>query len=121
HDSHAESHAHSVQFYGDDPFLLDEVSRFIGSALGAGDAGVVIATQEHQCELARRLKARGLDITLAIAQERYIALDAEETLAKIMVNGRPDSARFAEIVGGAIERATIAARGERTFNAELGP
>jgi hypothetical protein len=28
-----------VQFYGEDRFLLDELSRFIGNALGAGKSG----------------------------------------------------------------------------------
>src|SRR2546423_2141179 len=51
-------HAHSVQFYSDDTFLLDEMSRFIGSALGAGDAGLVIATQAHREGLARRVGGR---------------------------------------------------------------
>jgi hypothetical protein len=26
-------HAHSVQFYGEDSFLLDELRRFVGTAL----------------------------------------------------------------------------------------
>ena len=32
---------HTVQFYADDSFLLDGLSRFIGTALGAGDAAIV--------------------------------------------------------------------------------
>ena len=36
----AAPHAHSVQFYEEDRFLLEELSRFIGAALGAGEAGV---------------------------------------------------------------------------------
>ena len=46
---------HVVQFYADDSFLLEGLSRFIGSALGAGDAGVVIATKAHRDELTLRL------------------------------------------------------------------
>jgi signal transduction histidine kinase len=99
--------AHVVQFYGDDGFLLDELSRFIGPALGAGEAAVVIATKEHRDGLSRRLQMWGLDPNWAVAQGRYIALDAAETLSKIMVGGWPDAARFAEVVGSLI--ATIAA------------
>jgi hypothetical protein len=87
--------AHVVQFYGDDGFLLDELSRFIGPALGAGEAAVVIATKEHRDGLSRRLQMWGLDPNWAVAQGRYIALDAAETLSKIMVGGWPDAARFA--------------------------
>ena len=44
-----------MQFYSEDEVLLDEVSRFIGTALGAGDAAIVIATPPHREGLAQRL------------------------------------------------------------------
>jgi len=103
--------AHVVQFYGEDGFLLGELGRFVGTALGAGDAAVVIATQEHRDGLARKLNAWGLDTAKAAAQGRYIALDAAETLAKIMLHGSPDRARFTAVVGAVIERANAACAG----------
>lgn len=115
-----DSHAHSVQFYGDDPFLLDELSRFIGSALGAGDAAIVIATKAHRDDLAQRLKARGLDIALAITQGRYVSLDAAETLSQFMIEGRPDPARFADLIGGVIELSATMAQGESRRVAAFG-
>jgi signal transduction histidine kinase len=99
--------AHVVQFYGEDGFLLDELSRFIGTALGAGEAAVVIATEQHRDGLARRLQAWGLDTSLAIAQGRYIPLDAATTLAVITPGGWPDAVRFAEVVGGVMARASV--------------
>ena len=108
-----EDHTHSVQFYADDSFLLDTLSRLMGSALGAGDAGVVIATKEHRTELARRLRARGLDLALAVEQGRYVALDAAETLSQVMVDGWPDEKRFLDVIGGAISRAKTAAAKQR--------
>jgi signal transduction histidine kinase len=104
--------AHVVQFYGDDGFLLDELSRFIGTALGAGDAAVVIATKEHRDGLTRRLQMWGLDPTWAVAQGRYVAMDAAETLSKIMLDGWPDAARFAEVVGTAIASVATVTQGE---------
>jgi PAS domain S-box-containing protein len=102
-------HRHSVQFYSDDNFLIEALSRFIGSALGAGDAAIVIATEEHRTELARRLSDRGLDVPTAVEQGRYVALDAAETLAQFMVNDCPDEERFVQLVGGTISRARSAA------------
>src|SRR5690349_6694112 len=78
-------HKHFVQFYSDDKSLLGTLSRYIGSALGAGDAGVVIATEEHRRELAKRLAARGFDLDRSIAGGRYLALDAAETLDRVTV------------------------------------
>jgi PAS domain S-box-containing protein len=115
-----EPHAHSVQFYGDDAFLLDELSGFVGSALGAGDAAVVIATRTHRDGLARRLEERGLNISLAVAQGRYVALDAAETLSKFMHTGQPDPALFTGLVGGIVARAAGAAMSERPRVAAFG-
>jgi signal transduction histidine kinase len=104
--------AHVVQFYGEDEFLLDELSRFIGTALGAGEAAVVIATKQHRDGLARRLQKWGLDTATAVAQGRFVPLDATETLAKIMPEGWPDRSRFVEVVGGVIARLTAGDNGE---------
>jgi len=108
---HSQS-AHVVQFYGADEFLLDDLSRFIGTALGAGEAAVVIATKEHCAGLARRLQTWGLDTAKAAAQGRYIVCDAAETLAKIAPTGMPDEVRFAEVVGGLMAGVTIGSGGE---------
>src|SRR3984885_2092823 len=112
--------AHIVQFYGGDGFLLDELSRFIGTALGAGDAAVVIATKEHRDGLSRRLQMWGLDPTWAVAQGRYVAIDAAETLSKITLDGWPDAARFAEVVGTLIARVATAPGGESRRVAAFG-
>lgn len=112
--------AHVVHFYGEDGFLLDELSRFIGTALGAGEAAVVIATREHRDGLAKRLQAWGLDTSTAIAQGRYVPLDAAATLAMITRDGWPDAVRFAEIVGGVIARLGVGSGGEARRIAAFG-
>jgi signal transduction histidine kinase len=101
-----------VQFYGEDTFLLDELSRFIGTALGAGEAAVVIATEEHRDGLNQRLQACGLDTAKAIGQGRYVTLDAAETLSKIMLHGSPDASSFAAVVSTVIQRVTACTPGE---------
>ena len=104
---------HVVQFYFDDSYLLDALSRFIGTALGAGDSAVVIATQEHLDALAQRLKSRGFDLAKAARQGRYIGFEASETLSKFMVNGSPDPQRFRDLIAPALERASSSAQGEK--------
>ena len=112
--------AHIVQFYEDDDFLVTEVSRFIGTALGSGDCGILIATKAHRDGVAQRLASLGLDTSVAIAQGRYVTLDAAETLAKFMIGGQPDLERFNSVIGEVIvrvkknvgERARVAAFGE---------
>jgi signal transduction histidine kinase len=102
---------HAVQFYGEDSFLLDELSRFIGAALGAGDTAVVMATKAHRDGLTERLQSLGLDVTRAFEQGRYVSLDAAETLAKFMRGNWPNAALFTEVIGSIMSQAAAAARG----------
>ena len=105
----SEPTGHAVQFYADDSFLIDSVSRFIGTALGAGDAAIVVATKPHRIQLAQRLTARGFDPLPATRAGRYVVLDARETLAKFMRDGHPDAAAFKELAGNLISAAHAAA------------
>jgi PAS domain S-box-containing protein len=90
---------HFVQFYEGDAFLVDEVTRFIGSGLMTGDAGIVIATQAHREALRLRLQPPAADAGA------YLVLDAEETLSRFMLNGAPDEKRFTETLGDVIRGA----------------
>lgn len=106
------AHAHVVQFYSEDKFLVDEVSGFVGAALASGGSAVVIATKAHQASLLRKLDDQGFDLAKFVADGRCIVLDAAETLSRMMVEGMPDPARFSEIIGGVIVRAASAAKDE---------
>jgi len=107
-----DQHSHVVQFYADDAFLIDGLSRFIGTALGGGDAAIVIATKTHRDALFERLRDRGFDVPRAIEQGRYLPLDATETLSRFMRTGLPDARRFCDVIGDAFAQARTAAEGE---------
>jgi len=111
---------HAVQFYKEDSVLLADLGRFIGSALAAGDAGIVVATKVHRDGLASLLNSRGFDVEKASAQGRYIALDAAETLSKFMVEGQLNRALFNEVIGRVILQAKSAVPGEELSVAVFG-
>jgi signal transduction histidine kinase len=115
-----ESSGHVVQFYSDDSFLLDALSKFVGTALGAGDAAIVIATPSHLDGLAQRLRARVLDVAKSARCGRYVVLDAADTLSKFMRDGQPDPELFLKIVGHAVARAGAAAEGKNPRVAAFG-
>jgi signal transduction histidine kinase len=98
--------AHTVLFYEDDSVFLKGLSEFIGSELGSGGVCLVIATRGHREALNQRLQAWGIDVAQATHSNRYIALDADDTLAKFMVDGWPDQQLFF----AAIEPALLQAR-----------
>src|SRR6185437_12470096 len=101
---------HSVHFYEDDSLFLDSLGEFIGAALGAGSACVVIATNTHHNGLAHRLTALGLDLGLAADTNRYIALDAAELLTRFMVDGWPDETRFVQTIEPRLRQARSGSR-----------
>jgi PAS domain S-box-containing protein len=111
---------HTVQLYAADAFLLESLSRFIGSALACGDAAVVIATAAHREGLTEGLKERGLDVAVASRQGRYIELDVAQTLSQVMHEGWPDPSRFSDFMGQVIERARAAAGGKDRHVAAFG-
>jgi PAS domain S-box-containing protein len=115
-----QAHAHGVQFYGDDAYLLDGLTRFIGGALGAGDSSIVIATKAHRDGLAKRLLACGVDLAVAARQGRFIALDASETLSKFIVDGWPDGERFHQAVGSVVAQCRLSGRTNQSKIAAFG-
>ena len=62
---------------------MHPVGEFIGAALRAGDAGVVIATEAHRKGVEARLAMLGLGA-------RVKMLDARDTLSRFVVDGRAE-------------------------------
>jgi DNA-binding NarL/FixJ family response regulator len=111
---------HEVLFHSDDTWLLDNVTQFVGTALNAGNSAVILATEAHRDGFLPRLQAHGINISAAIKQGRYFALDASENLSRFMVNDAPDTVRFFEALGSLIATAARAAKGERARVAIFG-
>src|SRR5438128_2163667 len=76
----------------------------------AGLPAIVIATEKHRVAFVERLAASGADVDSAIAAGQLQLYDARETLAKFMVDGRPDPDRFETVVGSVVRTATLRAR-----------
>jgi signal transduction histidine kinase len=83
-------HAHAVQFYEEDSYLVETVGHFLEAGLVAGDRLIVIATGEHRAAFAASLA--GADA--AIASGQLTMLDARETLEGFMRAGEPDPELF---------------------------
>jgi signal transduction histidine kinase len=104
---------HSIQFYEEDSFLLESLTKLIGTTLVAGDVAIVIATPEHREELAQRLKARGLDLDIPANLGRYCALDAAETLSGFMIHGVLDTTLFRSFMEYILSSIRPTAEGKR--------
>jgi len=93
---------HEVCLYSHQGYLMDEITTFVVSALESGGSVIVVATEEHREALLSRLETRNDDVRIAIASGRYITADAGEALAEIVMNGKPDPARFFNLLGDLI-------------------
>lgn len=112
--------SHTVQFYEEDAHLLRSVSEFLCRALERGGACVVIATAAHRQGIAQQLDSFGIDVGGETARDRYIALDAQQTLSEFMVNGGPDSKLFFKVIEPIILRAKSAIRRRTSSVAAFG-
>ncbi len=106
---------HVVQIYENDNIFLDALSGFAVGGINSGDCVIIIATKGHLGALESRLSLFGIDVDALIEKDQYIPLDAEETLAKFMVNGWPNEERFMKTVSGLLKRGHNSSRRVRAF------
>jgi hypothetical protein len=85
-------HAHAVQFYDDEPFLLETVGFFMRAGLAAGNLGVIIATPAHTEGILSQL---GQDVReRALAGGELLLVDADAMLARFMRGDELDESAF---------------------------
>jgi hypothetical protein len=96
---------HVVQIYENDRIFLNTLESFAGAGLMAGDSVIIIATAEHLAALQDRLTTQGFNLEFLSSTDRYIALQARETLDKFMVNNWPDEDLFIDCVTKLLKRA----------------
>jgi DNA-binding NarL/FixJ family response regulator len=110
--------SHECEFYSDDAAFVTGFARFIETALEAGDAVIVVATESHRKSLLQKLQGHGVDIVAAVDQGRYVSLDVADTLSTFMVNDLPDPVGFFKVVSDLIAPAAKATTG-RNFRVAL--
>jgi hypothetical protein len=112
-------HFHAVRFYDSEVSLCRVVAGFLREGLALGQPSLILATPEHSLGIIAELRAREVDVKQLQASSDLVVLDAAETMAAFMVDGKPDAEKFEAAATAAIERArrgragrTIRAYGE---------
>ena len=86
---------HIVQFYtADAAALVRNVGKFLLEGLRKGESAIAIATPDHARDFERELSQAGCDVEAAVAERRLLVLDAQQSMARFMTDGRPDWSRF---------------------------
>ncbi len=106
---------HFVQSYENEEWLVKSVAAFLGSGLGAGEGGIVIASKPHREALDNQLLAQGINVEGVKTRGQYVSLDAAETLSKFMVQDLPDQDLFHEVIGGLVDKIKRDGRELRAF------
>ena len=112
-------HAHSVRFYEDDSFLLDELIRFIGCDLGGGAVGTFVALPAYPLRFLPPLQALvGMDGNLATVRVslRRVSAILDEP---VDVQEAPEAIALDAVQGDiAFEDVTVSfGRARKRFNA----
>jgi len=96
---------HLLQIYEDERILLDTLEGFVSGGLELGEGVVLIVTPAHLKAIEQRLWTRGLDLEAARADDQYIPLDAQDTLATFMRKGWPQAEIFKPLMLELLNRA----------------
>lgn len=103
---------HGVLFYRDETLLCGSVARHLVAALRAGEPALVIARPALLREVTIELHRQHVQgEPFGPGRGALLALDAEDTLRRICVGGRPDAALFHDVIGDTVRK--LAAGGRR--------
>ena len=95
---------HLVQFYGEMRELIPNVAAFLKDGVVRGEGMIVIATPAHRDAFLQALATDGITVDSLQSTARLTVLDAESTLAQVMVSGAPDAERFEAVVGSLVRQ-----------------
>lgn len=94
---------HVAQLYTRADFLVRAVTCFVGAGLRQGEAVLLVMRATHRPAVVRCLEHAGLGLEDLSRRGQVTLLDAAQTLGELLVDGRPERARFQAVIGGAVE------------------
>ena len=98
-------HDHVVQFYETDDDLAGRATDYLLGAMRDNGVGIVVATPPHRAAIEVRLEQAGVHLRAAREHGLYLALDAEETMSKFMINGYADPSSFWKVISPIMKKA----------------
>lgn len=117
----ASAPSHLVQLYdGDDASLARNVGRFLHDGSQRGDGLIVIAGREHAAAFAAELDRLGVDAAAAARSGRLLVLDAQTTLDRFLIDGRPDPELFRHVAVTALRSVSPEGGGVRAYGEMVG-
>jgi hypothetical protein len=97
---------HGVMFYAQDDDLVGQVTEYLLGVMRDNGVGVTLATPGHRAAIEARLEQAGISLATARARGTYVALDAEDVISRVMINGFADPAGFWRAISPVLKNAT---------------
>ena len=98
------AHYHAVRFYEGERSLAQITAEFFSEGFAEHHPAIVVATPSFRAALLLELNARPLDVVEMQRSRELLLLDANDTLATFMADGKPNSVRFNETMCAALEQ-----------------
>lgn len=76
---------------------------YVVDGLERGAGVIILATPGHTAEILRHVTRAGLNADGLRQDGRFVVLDAEATLARVMRDGRPAATEFRRVIGPLVE------------------
>lgn len=108
---------HVVQFYEADVFLVESAGDFLTDGVRTAEGTVVVATAHHREGYRKRLRAAGINVSLAEVSEQDLALDVADLLAR--AGTHLELARMRRMVEAAQQRDAFLAETSRILASSL--
>jgi hypothetical protein len=99
---------HVAQLYTEPTFLARTAGEYAGEGLRRGEAVLLVMTAVHGAAIGHRLEADGFSPPELTRSGQMSVLDPALTVAALLVQGRPDRARFQAVIGGVAASAKAA-------------
>lgn len=103
---------HEVGFYSDESSLVAAITAFVSAALKRGSAAVVVATAAHRDAIVDELQRQRIDVSGAVEEGKYVAVDAADALVSFMRDGMLDSVSYLKLFADLVSTVSAGFRGQ---------
>jgi signal transduction histidine kinase/ActR/RegA family two-component response regulator len=107
--------SHALQLLPPDAYPAAQIAGFLADGIRLDEAAVAIATRDHLEQILAACEHERLATGRLAELNRFVALDADDVLADLMVEGRPDPVRFRQTVATVVEALAAGGRSVRAY------
>lgn len=94
---------HLVLVHQTDAYLEGCVATWAARALTTGGGAILVGRPAHLAAILARIRILGVDVSDRLASGRLLTLEATTVMSGCFTDGKPDEAKFREVVGAAID------------------